>query len=119
VLSFLHGEGVVHRDLTPRNVVVREGGAPVLVDFGLRFTYSILIIASVNFLGLGLQPPSPDWALMISENRNYISLAPWSVLAPAAMIALLTIGVNLTGDAIARSLGRSYVPRPIRSGAAA
>jgi peptide/nickel transport system permease protein len=89
--------------------------APVLVDSGLRFTYSILIIASVNYLGLGLQPPSSDWALMISENRQYISLNPASVLAPAAMIGLLTIGVNLTGDAIARSLGRSYVPRAARS----
>jgi peptide/nickel transport system permease protein len=89
--------------------------APVLVDLGLRFTYSILIIASVNYLGLGLQPPSSDWALMISENRQYISLNAWSVLAPAAMIGLLTIGVNLTGDAIARSLGRSYVPRAVRS----
>jgi peptide/nickel transport system permease protein len=100
---------VVGREVVP-NIL-----APVLVDFGLRFTYSILIIASVNFLGLGLQPPSSDWALMISENRQYISLNPWAVLAPAAMIALLTIGINLTGDAIARSLGRSYVPRATRS----
>jgi peptide/nickel transport system permease protein len=89
--------------------------APVLVDAGLRFTYSILIIASVNFLGLGLQPPKSDWALMISENRQYISLNSWAVLAPAAMIALLTIGINLTGDAIARSLGRSYVPKATRT----
>ena len=71
--------------------------------------------ASVNFLSLGLQPPNSDWALMISENRQYISLNPWAVLAPAAMIALLTIGVNLTGDAIARSLGRSYVPKAMRN----
>ena len=55
---------------------------------------------------------------MISENRQYISLNPSAVLAPAAMIALLTIGINLTGDAIARSLGRSYVPRGLRSVAA-
>jgi ABC-type dipeptide/oligopeptide/nickel transport system permease subunit len=89
--------------------------APVLVDAGLRFTYSILIIASVNYLGLGLQPPASDWALLISENREYISLNVWAVLAPAAMIALLTIGVNLMGDAVARSLGRSYVPRTARS----
>jgi peptide/nickel transport system permease protein len=89
--------------------------APVLVDAGLRFTYSILIIASVNFLGLGLQPPSSDWALMISENRQYISLNPAAALAPAAMIALLTIGINLTGDSIARSLGRSYVPQTTRT----
>jgi len=100
---------VVGREVLP-NIL-----APVLVDVGLRFTYSILIIASVNFLGLGLQPPASDWALMISENRTYISLNPWAVLAPAAMIGLLTIGINLTGDAIARSLGRSYVPRTTRS----
>jgi len=90
--------------------------APVMVDAGLRFTYAILIIASVNYLGLGLQPPSSDWALMISENRTYISLNPLAVLAPAAMIALLTIGINLTGDAIARGLGRSYLP-PVRTAA--
>ena len=89
--------------------------APVLVDAGLRFTYSILIIASVNYLGLGLQPPASDWALLISENREYIALNVWAVLAPAAMIAMLTIGVNLMGDAIARSLGRSYVPRAAKS----
>jgi peptide/nickel transport system permease protein len=112
-------EAAVARGERAAAVVVREVLpnilAPVLVDAGLRFTYSILIIASVNYLGLGLQPPSSDWALMISENREYISLNVWAVLAPAAMIALLTIGVNLMGDAIARSLGRSYVPRTARS----
>jgi peptide/nickel transport system permease protein len=112
-------EAAVARGERAGAVVVREVLpnilAPVLVDAGLRFTYSILIIASVNYLGLGLQPPSSDWALMISENREYISLNVWAVLAPAAMIALLTIGVNLMGDAIARSLGRSYVPRTARS----
>jgi ABC-type dipeptide/oligopeptide/nickel transport system permease subunit len=112
-------EAAVARGERTIAVVVREVLpnilAPVLVDAGLRFTYSILIIASVNYLGLGLQPPSSDWALMISENREYISLNVWAVLAPAAMIALLTIGVNLTGDAIARSLGRSYVPKTARS----
>ena len=103
------GLAVMGREVFP-NIL-----APVLVDAGLRFTYSILIIASVNYLGLGLQPPNSDWALMISENRQYIQLNPYAVLAPAAMIALLTIGINLTGDAIARSLGRSYVPKTARS----
>ncbi len=100
---------VIGREVLP-NIL-----APVLVDASLRFTYSILIIASVNFLGLGLQPPNSDWALMISENRTYIQLNPWSVIVPAAMIGLLTIGINLSGDAIARSLGRSYVPRTTRT----
>jgi peptide/nickel transport system permease protein len=100
---------VIRREVLP-NIL-----APVLVDAGLRFTFSILIIASVNFLGLGLQPPSSDWARMIGENREFISVNYLAVVAPAAMIALLTIGVNLAGDAIARSLGRSYIPRAARS----
>ena len=79
-------EAAVARGERAAAVVVREVLpnilAPVLVDAGLRFTYSILIIASVNYLGLGLQPPSSDWALMISENREYISLNVWAVLAP-------------------------------------
>jgi peptide/nickel transport system permease protein len=112
-------EAAVARGESSRAIVRREVFpnilAPVLVDSGLRFTFSILIIASVNFLGLGLQPPSPDWALMISENREFISVNVLAVLAPAAMIALLTIGINLVGDGIARSLGRSYVPRTART----
>jgi peptide/nickel transport system permease protein len=107
-------EAAVARGERPTAVVMREVVpnilAPVLVDAGLRFTFSILIVASVNFLGLGVQPPNSNWALMISENRQYIALNWLSVVAPAAMIAILTIGVNLTGDAIARSLGRSYTP---------
>lgn len=94
---------IVRRELLP-NV------APVIMaDVGLRFTYSIILVASVNFLGLGLQPPSSDWALMISENRSGLELNPLVILAPAALIALLTITVNVVGDAIARSLGRSSV----------
>ena len=59
---------VIFREVLP-NIL-----SPLLVDVGLRFTYSILIIASVNFLGLGLQPPNSDWALMIGENRSYLAV---------------------------------------------
>jgi ABC-type dipeptide/oligopeptide/nickel transport system permease subunit len=81
--------------------------SPVLADVGLRFTGSILLIASVNFLGLGLEPPAADWALMISENRVGITLQPWVIVAPALLLAALTISVNLVADSIARSMGRS------------
>ena len=81
----------------------------VMADAGLRLTYSIILVASVNFFGLGLQPPAADWALMISENRDGFDLNPWVIIAPAMMIALLTIAVNLIGDALARSLGHSDV----------
>jgi peptide/nickel transport system permease protein len=92
---------ILRREILP-NIV-----APITADFGLRFTYSIILVASVNFFGLGLQPPDADWALIISENRDGLSLNPWVILVPAALIALLTISLNLLGDAVARSLGRS------------
>jgi ABC-type dipeptide/oligopeptide/nickel transport system permease subunit len=81
--------------------------SPVLADVGLRFSGSILLIASVNFLGLGLKPPAADWALMIAENRVGITLQPWVILVPALLLAALTISVNLIADAIAQSMGRS------------
>jgi peptide/nickel transport system permease protein len=78
----------------------------ILTDFGLRFTGAVIVVASVNYLGLGLQPPTADWGLMISENRQILATNPWAVLAPAIMLGLLTIGVNLLVDAYARTLGR-------------
>jgi|tagenome__1003787_1003787.scaffolds.fasta_scaffold20970468_1 peptide/nickel transport system permease protein len=84
----------------------------VLADFGVRFGWSIIAIASVNYLGLGLQPPTSDWGLMISENRQFISINAWSVLGPALMLAMLTISVNLIADSYARSLGQGAPARP-------
>ena len=82
----------------------------VMVELGLRFTYSILIIAGLSFLGFGIQPPAANWGLMINENRIGLVVNPWAVVVPAVLIALLTIGLNTFTDAIARaSLG---VDRP-------
>jgi ABC-type dipeptide/oligopeptide/nickel transport system permease subunit len=92
---------ILRREILP-NIV-----SPIAADFGLRFTYSIILVASVNFFGLGLQPPDADWALIISENRDGLTLNPWVILVPAALVALLTISLNLVGDSIARTLGRS------------
>ena len=74
-------------------------------DVGLRFTWSVLLIASVNFLGLGLQPPASDWGLMISENRGGIALNPYAILAPAVLLAMLTIGINLVSDELSGGKG--------------
>lgn len=108
-------EAAVARGETARAIISREIlpniVGPIAADAGLRFTYSILLVASVNFLGLGLQPPAADWALIISENRSGLDLNPYVILAPAVLIALLTIGVNLVGDSIARTLGRSSTVR--------
>jgi peptide/nickel transport system permease protein len=96
---------ILRREVLP-NIV-----GPLAADAGLRFTYAIILVASVNFLGLGLQPPAADWALIISENRSGLTLNPYVILVPAALISLLTISVNLVGDSIARSLGISTARR--------
>jgi peptide/nickel transport system permease protein len=79
----------------------------IVADVGVRFSAVIILAASVNFLGLGQKPPAANWGLMIAENLQIVSANIWSVLAPAIMLALLTISVNLIGDAYVRSLGRS------------
>jgi peptide/nickel transport system permease protein len=94
-----------------RREILPNIAGPIAADVGLRFTYAIILVASVNFLGLGLQPPAADWALIISENRGGLTLNPYVILVPAALISLLTISVNLVGDAIARSLGISTARR--------
>jgi peptide/nickel transport system permease protein len=77
--------------------------SPLLVEIGLRMTYSIGLVAGVSFLGFGLQPPAADWGLMINENRLSITVQAWSVLLPVLAIGLLTVGTNLVTDGIARA----------------
>jgi peptide/nickel transport system permease protein len=77
--------------------------SPLLVELGLRMTYSIGLVAAISFLGFGLQPPTADWGLMINENRLAITVQPWSVLLPVLAIGLLTVGTNLVTDGIARA----------------
>jgi peptide/nickel transport system permease protein len=76
--------------------------SPLLVEFGLRMTYSIGLVAAVSFLGLGLQPPAADWGLMINENRGSMTVQPWAVLTPIFAIAVFTIGINFITDSFAK-----------------
>lgn len=80
--------------------------APLLVDFGLRFTGSILLVAAVSFLGFGLQPPAADWGVMVGENRIGLTVQPWPVIFPVIALGLLTAGINLAIDGYGRSIGR-------------
>jgi peptide/nickel transport system permease protein len=74
------------------------------VEGALRFSYAIFLVASLGFLGVGVQPPSPDWGLMVSESRDYVSLTPWALYFPAGAISSLVIGVNLLADGLKRAL---------------
>jgi peptide/nickel transport system permease protein len=73
---------------------------PILVEVSVRFSYSIFLVASLGFLGLGVQPPSPDWGLQINEARSFFATAPWILLFPAAAISLLVVATNLMTDGL-------------------
>ncbi|MFC7742189.1 ABC transporter permease [Nocardiopsis composta] len=77
--------------------------SPLLVELGLRITYSVGTIATLSFLGMGLQPPTADWGLMINEGRVAITVQPWAVVLPVAAVAVLTIGANLITDGLSRA----------------
>jgi len=77
---------------------------PLMVEYGLRLTWSIALIAAISFLGFGIQPPNADWGLMINENRNILTLQPWPILAPAVCIGLFAIGTNFIAEGIARAV---------------
>jgi peptide/nickel transport system permease protein len=80
--------------------------APAIADFALRITYAVIFVSTLNFLGLGAQPPKPDWGLMVAESRTFIAVAPWATLAPAFGIAALSIAFNFVADALTRHLTR-------------
>ncbi|MDA8411124.1 MAG: ABC transporter permease [Treponema sp.] len=77
---------------------------PLGVEAAVRFGYAIFTSASLGFLGLGVQPPTPDWGLMMNDAQAYITTAPWMAVFPALAIASLTVAVNFLADAI-RKLG--------------
>jgi peptide/nickel transport system permease protein len=87
---------VMRKEILPNLV------SPLMVEAGLRLTYSIVIMAGLAFLGFGQPPPTANWGTMINENREGLALNPWAVIAPALLIALLTIGTNTFTDAFAR-----------------
>ncbi|PSH64942.1 DNA-directed RNA polymerase subunit alpha [Phyllobacterium brassicacearum] len=71
---------------------------PVLADFGLRFVFIVLLLSSMSFLGLGVQPPFADWGALVKENIGGLTFAAPAVVLPSIAIASLTISVNLLID---------------------
>jgi peptide/nickel transport system permease protein len=81
-----------------REEILPNALPPLVAEFGLRFCFVFLFIASLSFLGLGIQPPLADWGGMVRENAGAITFGIFTPLIPASAIAILTVGVNLVVD---------------------
>jgi len=79
---------------------------PILVEATIRLGYAIFAVATLTFIGFGLQPPSPDWAVQIADNFQFLSDQWWTVLFPALAIASLVVAVNLISDSVQQVLER-------------
>ncbi|MFI0412259.1 ABC transporter permease [Actinomadura sp. 3N508] len=97
--------------LSSRHILMREVlpsvTSPLMVEIGLRLMWSVVGLASLSFLGFGVQPPASDWGLMVSENKDGLAIQPLAVVIPAACVALFTIGGNLFAEGAARVIGRT------------
>lgn len=105
----LRGDGAIRVAL--REILPNAAGL-LLVEFALRAAYAPVLVASLGFLGFGLKPPTPEWGLLIAENRGLIFLAPATVIGPGLLLASLVIGINLLTEGVARVIGRA-VPRTV------
>ena len=91
----MRGEGlwwVISKEILPNAM------APLVSEFGLRFCFNFLFVATLSFLGIGVQPPYADWGGMVRENAAAINFGLLAPLYPAIAIALLTVAVNLIVD---------------------
>ncbi|WP_010096453.1 ABC transporter permease [Ornithinibacillus scapharcae] len=78
--------------------------APIIVQATLSFGTAILEAAALGFLGLGAQPPAPEWGAMLAGSRDFIQLAPWTLIFPGVSIMLVVLGFNLVGDGLRDAL---------------
>lgn len=87
-----------------RTDVLPNSRNSILIEVAVRLGNAPVVIGSLGFLGFGIQAPTPEWGLMISENLNALSTSPASVVGPAVVLATLVVGINLTTEGAARLL---------------
>ena len=93
------GLSIVFREILPNVLDV------VLVEYAMRASWIVLLVASLSFLGFGANPPTPDWGLMVQENRTALTVVPLGTIAPIVALATLVVGLNLAADGLSKSLG--------------
>ncbi len=89
--------------------VIPNAVGPIVVLATLNMGNVIMTVASLGFLGLGIQPPTPEWGQMINSGKNYITTAPWLTFFPGLFIALAVLGFNLLGEGLRDDLERKRI----------
>jgi peptide/nickel transport system permease protein len=98
---------IISREILPNAVI------PLVSEFGLRLVFSILFISGLSFLGLGVQPPTADWGVMVRENLGGLVYGSAAAFVPAAAIASLTVGINLIVDDFSAQRGQEIAEEMI------
>lgn len=98
---------IIRREILPNAVI------PLVSEFGLRLVFSILFISGLSFLGLGVQPPTSDWGVMVRENLGGLVYGSPAAFVPAAAIASLTVGINLIVDDFSAQRGQEIAEEMI------
>jgi len=97
--------GIVWRHILPNAL------SPIIVEASLDIGYAVLSIAALSFIGIGAQPPSPEWGAMIVAGRDYLRTAWWTCACPGLALTLVVLGFNLIGDGLRDALDPRAVPR--------
>jgi peptide/nickel transport system permease protein len=92
------GPGLVARHILPNSI------APIVIYATLDLGLIITALAGLSFLGVGIQPPTPDWGLMLTTARNNLAVAPWTAVFPGLAISLTVMGFNFMGDGLRDAL---------------
>ncbi len=92
--------------------VLPNAVSPMIVNLALLMGFSVLAEASLAFLGLGTQPPTPSWGAMLNESRAYLRNDPWMAICPGVVLAMLLLGLNYLADA----LREAFDPRRVNAG---
>jgi len=79
-------------------------GTTIVIQASIDFGYAILATASLSFIGLGAQPPTPEWGSMLADSREFIRSDPWIVALPGLAILITVLAINLTGDGLRDAL---------------
>lgn len=85
---------IIWKDIIPNTIPA------VIVLVTTTMGYAVIVAAMLSFLGIGVQPPTPSWGVMLSNNRGFISQAPWTCIFPGLMIAVFVLSLNLLGDSL-------------------